>query len=103
MERKIFHIYCGWEEKHYGSSDGATHDCSVMTSYTTKEKAIKGLKEKIGDIKEQIKSDLDGCDYEYDEANLRQDSGSDFCRIIYDNEKMRLEYNLFINEGILIE
>ena len=101
----IYHLYCGWEEKHYGSSDPATHDCSVLYSFKSKETAKTFLKEEIGKTIEQIKDDLDMYDYEFDEDNLTIDKNEiyeDYCRVVYRTEWVKFEYNLFIKEGKLL-
>ena len=105
VKESIYHLYCGWEEKHYGSSDPATHDCSVLYSFREKETAQDFLKEEIGKTIEQIKDDLDMYDYEFDEDNLTIEKNEDYgdsCKVVYRTEWVKFEYNLFIQEGELL-
>lgn len=99
MTESIFYLYCGWEEKHKGSSDPTTHGCSVLYSFNDKERAQEFMPIEIEITKDEIKEDIESFGYEFDEDCLSEVRGLNNCTLTYETEFVLLTYNLFIQEG----
>lgn len=99
---KILNIVSAWSEKHYGSSDGETNGADVVCSCMTMEDAEKKLQKEKNKTIKAIKEELKEMMYSFKNKWLEVKEDINNINITYDNEKVRLVYDLSIRESNLV-